>query len=396
MVKQGLRENWKQFSLLVLVNGFVGGILGLERSILPELLVDYVHASTISILFSFILVFGIFKAFSNYFTGRLSERIGRKKLLVLGWMVALPIPLLLMYGDSLIYFILANALLGISQGVTWSSTVIMKIDLVGEKQRGLAMGINESAGYVALGVSALLTAWITDKYGVQPYPFLLGLFYALLGLSLSALFVRDTKSHVQIELRNNESKKLNKLFAETTYKDKNLSSITQGGLINNLNDGMLWGLLPILLSSLNFGLHEIGVIVAIYPAVWGLGQLFTGVLADRLNIKGILVSGMTIQAIALLYLAIASSMFDFILTSVALGLGTALVYPAFLVGIAKYCPPNQRAECIGIYRLWRDLGYVFGAIFSVVLVAYGGINSTILLVACLTLGSALIMQWRIT
>lgn len=393
-MKQGLKENWKQFAILVVVNGFVGGILGLERSVLPELINDLTGTSAFSFLFALILIFGVSKAFTNYFTGRMSEQLGRKRLLVFGWVVALPVPLLLMYGSNWGALCLANVFLGVSQGLTWSSTVIMKIDLVGEKRRGLALGMNESVGYLSVAISAFFTAWITDKMGIQPYPFYLGLIYVLLGLLLSVFFVRDTSHFVHFESDQHNSKEIDNVFLTTTYRDPNLSAITQGGIVNNLNDGMLWGILPVLLASNNFDISEIGIIVSVYPAVWGLGQLFTGALSDRYNLKLILVSGMVLQACSLLYLALADSMLSFCLASIGLGIGTALVYPNFLVGIARNCPPIHRAECIGVYRLWRDLGYVFGAIISVGALIYLGLAETILLVAVITFLSGLLILLR--
>lgn len=391
---QGLKENWKQFTILVVVNGFVGGVLGLERSVLPKLIQDLTDSSTYYYLFTLILIFGLSKALTNYFTGRMSQRFGRKKLLVVGWVLAIPVPLLLMYGSSWSAICIANIFLGISQGLTWSSTVIMKIDLVGEKRRGLALGLNESIGYLSLAISAFFTAWITDKIGIQPYPFYLGLMYVLIGLLLSIFFVRDTSHFVHLESDQHNSKEIDNVFLTTTYRDPNLSAITQGGIVNNLNDGMLWGVLPVLLLTNQFEMREIGIIVSVYPAVWGLGQLATGALSDRYSLKLILVTGMVLQACSLLYLALADSMLSFCVASVGLGIGTALVYPNFMVGIARNCPPIQRAECIGVYRLWRDLGYVFGAIISAGAWVYFGLVETILLVAAITLLSGFFILFR--
>lgn len=393
-MNQGLKDNWKQFAILVFVNGLVGAILGLERSVLPELLGNPSTEKEFSILFSLILIFGLSKALTNYFTGRFSQTWGRKKLLVLGWLIAVPIPLFLMFGESWISLCLANVFLGVSQGLTWSSTVIMKIDLVGEKQRGLALGINESIGYVAVAVSAFVTASITENIGVQPYPFYLGLFYVSAGLLVSSFFVRDTSHFVKLESRTELKDGLKNVFVTTTFRDKNLSAITQGGIVNNLNDGMLWGILPLLLLERGFALKEIGLIVAIYPAIWGLGQLFTGMLSDRYNLKLILVSGMALQGVSLCFFPFTVTFLSFTLASVGLGLGTALVYPNFLVAISRNCPAVNRAECIGVYRLWRDLGYVFGAILSALGMIYFGMSETVIIVAALTLLSALIIQFR--
>ena len=267
-IKLGLRENWKQFSLLVLINGFVGGMVGMERTILPELAESEFDLKGNAVILSFIIVFGFTKAITNYFTGALANLIGRKSLLVTGWFFALPIPFILMHANSWSWIIFANVLLGITQGLTWSSTVVMKIDLVGEKQRGLAMGLNESAGYLAVGGVAFLTGWIASEYGLRPYPFYLGVGFSVLGLLGSWIFVKDTIHHVAKETGISNIKKLKNIFWETTWKDRNLGSISQAGLVNNLNDGMVWGLFPILLATKHFKLDEIATMVAVYPIFW--------------------------------------------------------------------------------------------------------------------------------
>jgi MFS family permease len=343
---------------------------------------------------SFIVVFGITKAITNYFTGALANRVGRKRLLVLGWLVALPIPFILIYAPSWSWIIFANVLLGINQGLTWSSTVVMKIDLVGEKDRGLAMGINESAGYLAVGGVAFLTGWIASEYGVRPYPFYLGIGFAVIGLLLSWLFVQDTIHHVAKETVVSKVARQNHVFWDTTWRDRNLGSITQAGLINNLNDGMVWGLFPILLSSLAFDLETIGIIVAVYPSVWGIGQLFTGKLADMVSKKLLLFLGMLGQGFALMGVIWASTPLHFILLSVVLGLGTALVYPTFLAGIADYTHPQQRAKSVGVFRLWRDMGYAIGAILTGVIADLWGILPSIGVISGLTIISALIILVR--
>ena len=299
-VELGLKQNWKQFVLLVTINGFVGGMVGLERTILPQIAeADFEIAAKTAIL-SFIVVFGISKATTNYYTGALANKVGRKNLLVIGWLFALPIPLLLIYATGWNWIIAANILLGINQGLTWSSTVVMKIDLVGEKNKGLAMGINESAGYMAVGLVAFLTGWIASEYGLRPYPFYLGIGFATIGLLASFFLVKDTIHHVATETKSSTIKKLKNVFLETTWTNPNLGSISQAGLVNNLNDGMIWGLFPILLASKGFGLTEIGKIVAIYPIVWGIGQLITGRLADVLVKKYMLFWGMFCKALSLL------------------------------------------------------------------------------------------------
>ena len=394
MVQLGLKENWKQFSLLVLINGFVGGMVGLERTIIPQFAEEVFHLNATSSILSFIVVFGITKAITNYYAGVLANKTGRKNLLVIGWIIALPIPIILIYAQSWNWVIFANMLLGVNQGLTWSSTVVMKIDLVGEKKRGFAMGLNESAGYLAVGVVAFITGWIASEYGVRPYPFYIGIFFAVVGLTLSVLFVKDTAHHVSLEASSSPINKLKNVFKETSWTNNNLGAITQAGMINNLNDGMVWGLLPILLVSMSYDLEKTGIIVGVYPLVWGLGQLFTGKMADHYNKKNMLVYGMLIQGISLLGYAFASDFIHFIVVGILLGIGTALVYPTFLAGIANFTHPDQRALSIGVFRLWRDSGYAFGAILTGFLADRFGIITSILFVGALTIVSALIIQLR--
>ncbi len=390
----GLKENWRQFTLLVIINAFVGGMVGLERTILPEMAeADFGIAARTAIL-SFIVVFGIVKAITNYYTGALADKVGRKKLLTLGWLIGLPVPIILIFAPSWNWVIFANVLLGINQGLTWSSTVVMKIDLVGEKNRGLAMGLNESAGYLAVGGVAFLTGWIAAEYGLRPYPFYMGIAFALIGLLSSWLLVRDTVHHVAVETTASQLPKLKNVFRETSWKNNNLGAITQAGLANNLNDGMVWGLLPILLAAKGFGLEQIGKIVALYPAVWGLGQLLTGKLADHLSKKKMLFWGMAAQAIALLLMAFANSFVQFAALAFALGAGTAVVYPTFLAAIADYAHPQQRAGSIGVFRLWRDLGYAVGALITGLVADFFGIRWAVLAIGGLTLLSALVIAVR--
>ena len=393
-VELGLRQNWQQFSLLVLINAFVGGMVGLERSILPEIAEQEFGMVAKTAILSFIVVFGITKAITNYYMGALANRVGRKRLLVIGWLFALPIPIILIYAPNWSWVVFANILLGINQGLAWSSTVVMKIDLAGEKNRGLAMGLNESAGYLAVGGVAFLTGWIASEYGVRPYPFYLGLAFAILGLLGSWLLVKDTERHVAKETTSSTVRKLTHVFWETSWKDRNLGSISQAGLVNNLNDGMVWGIFPILLASRDFSLEAIGTIVAIYPAVWGLGQLFTGKLADHLNKKWMLFGGMLGQGIALLLLLWATSLANFIMLSVILGIGTAVVYPTFLAGIADFTHPTQRAKSIGVFRLWRDLGYAVGALLTGIIADAWGVLPSIGVIGGLTLVSALVILGR--
>ena len=390
----GLKENLPQFTLLVIVNAFVGGMIGLERTIIPQIAeADFGLAAKTSIL-SFIVVFGISKAITNYYTGQLANRFGRKNLLVTGWLVAIPVPVLLIYAPNWNFVIAANLLLGVSQGLTWSSTVMMKIDLVGEKDRGFAMGLNEFAGYLALAVVAFATGWIANRYGLRPYPFYIGIGMAVVGLLLSWLFIEDTKKHVLLEAQSSNIPKLKKVFWETTWQHKNLGSITQAGLVNNLNDGMVWGLFPLLLTSRGFDLQEIGIIVATYPAVWGIGQLFTGKLADQLCKRKLLFSGMLLQGIALLGMLWANSFGYFIVLSALLGLGTAIVYPTFLAAVSDYTHPDQRPESIGIFRLWRDLGYAIGAILTGLIADQFGLMAPVIAIGLLTIISSFIVKSR--
>lgn len=393
-IQLGLKENWKQFTLLVIVNAFVGGMIGMERTIFPQFAeVEFGVASKTAVL-SFITAFGISKALANYYTGRLANRFGRKNLLLAGWLLALPIPFLLIYAPGWNWVVFANVLLGVSQGLTWSSTVVMKIDLVGEKDRGLAMGLNEFAGYFAVGAVAFLTGYIANRYGITPYPFYTGIFISVAGLLLTALWVKDTRVFVQKESATDRTSALNNVFIETTFKNKTLSSITQAGLVNNLNDGMIWGLLPIVLFSLHYNNEDIGLITAIYPTVWGIGQLFTGKMSDHFSKKKMLFWGMLLQGIAILLLPYSSDLYVLASLSAVLGLGTALVYPTFLSAIAQATSPEQRAESIGTFRLWRDLGYAFGAVISGITADLFGIEYAILFIGILTLLSSLIIQFR--
>lgn len=393
-VELGLKENWKQFSLLVLINAFVGGMVGMERTIIPQFAeLEFGIASKTAIL-SFITAFGISKAIANYYTGRLANRFGRRNLLLLGWVLAIPIPFMLMFAPNWNWVIVANVLLGVSQGLAWSSTVVMKIDLVGEKDRGFAMGLNEFAGYFAVGVVAFLTGFVANEYGINPYPFYIGIFISIVGFFLTLIWVKDTREFVTQEGKKDKTKALQNVFLETTFKDKTLSSVTQAGLVNNLNDGMIWGLLPIILVNLSFNNENIGIITAVYPTVWGIGQLFTGKMSDHYSKKTMLFWGMLLQGVAILFIPYISSFVLLIGISAFLGLGTALVYPTFLSTIAQATSPSQRAESIGTFRLWRDLGYAFGAIISGITADLFGIDYAILLIGGLTIISSLVIKLR--
>jgi MFS family permease len=369
-------------------------MIGMERSIFPQFASLEFGIDSKTAILSFITAFGISKAITNYFTGKVANIYGRKNLLLFGWLLAIPVPFLLIYAPSWNWVIFANVLLGISQGLTWSSTVVMKIDIVGQKNRGFAMGLNEFAGYFSVGIVAFLTGYVANKYGVTPYPFYIGVFISIVGFLLSAFWVKDTRLFVQKETDTNFTSKLNNVFIETTFKNKTLSSVTQAGLINNLNDGMIWGLLPIVLLSLHFNNSQIGIITATYPAVWGIGQLFTGKMSDHYSKKQMLFFGMLLQGVAILFIPFTTKFYDLIFIAVILGVGTALVYPTFLSTIAQVTSPNQRAESIGVFRLWRDLGYAIGAVISGITADLFGVEYAIFLISGLTILSSLIIKLR--
>lgn len=392
----GLKNNWQQFSLLVLINAFVGGMVGLERSILPSIAEVEFSMAAKTIILSFIVVFGITKATANFFMGKMANKIGRKRLLVLGWLFGLPVPFVLMFAPSWNWIIFANVLLGVNQGLAWSSTVIMKIDLVGQKDRGLAMGINEFAGYLSVGIVAFLTSWIADNYGLRPYPFYIGIGLALAGFLGSIFLIRDTQSHLASEEKDSKLEVLKNLFWQTSILHPNLGSISQAGLINNLNDGMVWGLLPLFLITKNFGLDEIGIVVGVYPAVWGLGQLVTGKMGDFFCKKDLLFWGMFLQAIALVGILFFQSFSLVILASALLGWGTAMVYPNFISAIADSTHPSQRAESIGVFRMWRDLGYAIGALLTGVIADFFGMKEALVVIILLTVFSSMVIQIRMT
>ncbi|GAC1371315.1 MAG: MFS transporter [Hymenobacter sp.] len=390
-----MRENWRQFTLLVLINAFVGGMVGLERSILPRLAEQEFHLVARSAILSFIVVFGLTKAAANYYAGAWAGRVGRRNLLLIGWGLGLPVPLLLLWAPSWGWVLAANALLGLNQGLAWSSTVVMKMDLVGPRQRGLAMGLNESAGYLAVGAAAFASGWLATEYGLRPYPFYLGIALAMLGL-LSSLWVHDTRAHVAMEAAQAPTTTAAPTlsFWDVTWRHPNLGSVTQAGLVNNLNDGMVWGLLPLLLTSKGFTLTQIGSVAAVYPAVWGLGQLLTGPLADRLCKKDLLFGGMLLQGAVLLAMLFTDTYPMFLALAALLGAGTALVYPTFLAAVAEYAPAPQRARSVGIFRFWRDAGYALGALLTGILADAFGLDTALAAIGGLTVLSALVVQRR--
>lgn len=391
----GLKQNLRQFILLIVVNAFVGAMIGIERSIFPEFAAFKFNIHSTSIILSFIVIFGFSKAIANYFSGYLAAKYTRKKVLLLGWILAFPVPLIFIYAPTWNWIIFANVLLGIHQGFAWSSTVVMKIDLVGQQNRGLAMGLNEFAGYIAVALMAFFTAYIADRFGIFPFPFYLGLAVAFIGLLITWIFVKDTSGFVVTEsLITSTIPRLKNAFTETSFTNKNLSAVTQAGLVNNLNDGMVWGLLPIILVQKHFSLIDIGVITSIYPAVWGLSQIVTGKLADHISKKQLLFWGMLLQAIAIAYLIFAASYLQMALVSIFLGIGTAMVYPTFLATISDHTHALDRAKSLGIFRFWRDSGYAIGAIITGLTADYFGISFSILIIALLTLFSAIIIKIR--
>jgi MFS family permease len=399
-IRLGLRENLAQFSLLVVVNAFVGAMVGLERTILPSLAEQHYALAAKTAVLSFIVVFGVTKALTNYLAGRLSDRFGRKHVLVAGWLVAVPVPFLLIWAPSWAWVLFANALLGVSQGLTWSTTVIMKIDLAGPERRGLAMGLNEFAGYFAVAGSALATGLVAARYGLHPEPFYLGVAFVAAGLLLSALAVRETKQHVALESKLQAERlpagmpSQREVFWRTTLLDKNLSSVSQAGLVNNLNDGMAWGLFPLFFFAAQMDLAQVGTLAAIYPATWGLVQLFTGAWSDRVGRKWLIASGMWLQAAGIVLVLLASGFAGFAAGAALLGVGTAMVYPTLLAAIGDVAHPVWRASAVGVYRLWRDLGYAIGALLAGIAADALGLSSAIALIAALTFGSGLVVAVR--
>ena len=395
----GLRQNLGQFSLLVLVNAFVGGMVGLERAILPLIAEREFGLVSKSVILSFIVGFGFVKAFTNLAAGRFSDRIGRKGLLVGGWIVGLPVPFILMWAPSWGWITVANLLLGINQGLCWSTTVIMKIDLVGPQRRGLAMGLNEFAGYFAVAITALVSGYIAAAYGLRPAPFYLGIGIAGAGLLLSVFFVRETHGHARHEAKGQGgavSVPFKEIFTRTSYRDPNLFSCSQAGMVNNLNDGMAWGLFPLFFAAAHLSVERIAVLAATYPAVWGVCQLFTGALSDRVGRKWMIAGGMWVQAGGIGLIAAASSFSPWMTGAVFLGIGTAMVYPTLLAAIGDVAHPSWRASAVGVYRLWRDAGYAFGALLAGIIADLLGVVWAIAVVGALTLASGLVVALRMT
>jgi MFS family permease len=399
-VRLGIGANLGQFSLLVGVNALVGGMLGQERTVLPLLAGDEFGLTDFTSALTFIVAFGLVKAATNFVAGTLSDRYGRKPVLVGGWLIGLPVPLLLMWAPTWTWVVAANVLLGINQGLTWSTTVIMKIDLTGPRRRGLAMGLNEAAGYLAVAATALATGYIAARFGLRPEPFYLGLVFAGLGLGLSVVAVRETHDHARHEASSHSANhpapamRPGQVFVETSLRNASLSAASQAGLVNNLNDGMAWGLLPIVYAAAGLSVTQIGVLAAIYPAVWGLGQLLTGALSDRVGRKSMIVSGMGIQAGAIATIAVGDTFGVWTAAAIALGAGTAMVYPTLLAAVGDVAHPAWRASAVGVYRLWRDSGFAAGAILTGIVADAAGPRAAIWLVAALTLASGVVVATR--
>ena len=405
-IQLGLRANVAQFSLLVAVNALVGGMLGQERTVVPLLGQQEFGLRAYTAGLTFIVVFGVAKAATNYIAGTLSDRFGRKPVLVAGWLFAIPVPLLLIWAPTWSWVIAANVVLGISQGLTWSTTIVMKIDLVGPHRRGLAMGLNEAAGYIALAATALATGYLADAYGLRPAPFLLGVTFVALGLGLSTLAVKETRDHARLEgtghvprtdgrrehLHGGLSSR--EVFTQTSFREPALSSASQAGLVNNLNDGLAWGLFPILFTAAGLSVARIGVLAALYPAVWGVAQLFTGALSDRWGRKWLIAGGMWLQALALAGVALADTFAAWAGAAVLLGIGTAAVYPTLLATIGDVAHPAWRARSVGIYRLWRDGGFAVGALLAGVVADALGIRAAVWTVAVLTAAAGLLVATR--
>jgi MFS family permease len=405
-IELGLRQNAAQFTLLVAVNALVGGMLGQERTVLPLLGQEEFGITAYTAGLSFILAFGIAKAATNYFAGTWSDRFGRKPVLVAGWLVAVPVPFMLIWAPSWTWIIVANVLLGVSQGLTWSTTVVMKIDLVGPARRGLAMGLNEAAGYAAVAVTALATGYIAESYGLRPEPFFLGIAFAALGLGLSTLVVKETREHARLEAAGHLARADGRhdhlhgeltdgqVFMQTSFKEPALSSASQAGLVNNLNDGLAWGLFPILFASAGLSVGKVGILAALYPAVWGVGQLFTGALSDRWGRKWLIAAGMWLQAVALALIALAGSFPLWAVAAVLLGAGTAMVYPTLLASIGDVAHPAWRARSVGVYRLWRDGGFAVGALLAGIVADVLSVDAAVWTVAALTAVSGLVVALR--
>jgi MFS family permease len=394
-VRLGLKENWRQFALLVLINAFVGGMVGIERTVVPLIGSQQFHIGSTALITSFIVSFGVVKALANLVSGQLADTWGRKRVLVIGWLLALPVPFMIIAAPRWEWVIAANALLGVSQGFAWSMTVLMKVDLVGPKGRGLAVGLNEFAGYSAVGLTAFLTGYLASRYGLRPTPFYPGIVYAAAGLVLSVLVVRDTREYVQLEAAGKakaaSSLSFREVFVLTSFKDRNLFAASQAGLINNLNDGMSWGIFPLFFTGLGLGIERIGILKAVYPIVWGVGQVITGPLSDRWGRKGLIAAGMWVQSAGLFLTALTGQFWWWLVASVLLGVGTAMVYPSLIAAVSDASEPGWRARSLSVYRFWRDLGYAIGALSAGLIADRFGFADAILTIGAVTLISGVVV-----
>lgn len=394
-VRLGLRENWQQFFLLVLINVFVGGMVGLERTVVPLIGSETFHVASAAIIGSFVASFGIAKGITNLVSGQLADSWGRKHVLVLGWVIGLPVPFMIIWAPGWNWIVAANLLLGVSQGLAWSMTVIMKIDLVGPRSRGLAVGLNEFAGYIAVGLTAFITGWIASATGaLRPEPFYPGIFYAVFGLTLSVFLVRDTSAHVRLEAAGHarsESAQFLEVFMRTSFRNREMFAICQAGLVNNLNDGMSWAILPLFFTAHGLGMEGIGALKGVYPVVWGGLQILTGPLSDRLGRKDLIVWGMWVQALSLVLIPLTGGFGWWLVASLLLGLGTAMVYPALIAAISDAAHPGSRARSLSVYRFWRDIGYAIGALLAGVIADTLGLAAAIVVIGGLTLGSGMLV-----
>jgi MFS family permease len=394
-VELGLRENLAQFSLLVAINAFVGAMVGLERSTLPLIgELDFGLASKAAVL-SFIVAFGLAKALTNLGAGALAQRLGRRRLLIAGWAIALPVPLLIAVAPSWGWIVAANVLLGVNQGLAWSMTVVMKIDLVGPARRGFALGLNEAAGYGGVAVAAVISGWLAAEIAPRDVLVAAGAGIALVALALSALFVRDTGAHVALEQArhhadSDRAPSLCTAFRDASWRVPALRACSQAGLVNNLNDALAWGLVPLFLAANGAEVGDIGLVAGVYPAVWGVGQIWTGHWSDRVGRKPLIVGGMLLQAAALLLLAASDAAVVMAAAAAALlGAGTALVYPTLIAAISDAVSPVARAPAVGVYRFWRDMGYVAGGLLAGAVADALGFGGAIIVVAALTAASGL-------
>lgn len=409
----GLRANAAQFTLLVAINALVGGMVGQQQTVLPLLATEMFGLTGFTFIFVYVAAFGITKAIANYFAGTLSDRYGRKPVLLAGWMFAIPVPIMLILAPDWSWIVLANVLLGINQGLTWSTTVVMKIDLVGPSQRGLAMGLNEAAGYGAVAVTSLIAGYLAAEYGLRPAPFLLGLAYTALAILLSGVFVRETRGFARLEAsqlanaavntaesdsasphRLNDTLTNRQIVALTSLREPALATASHAGLVNNLNFGLSWGLFPLLFSTADLTVQEIGLLFALYPAVWGVGQLLTGALSDRIGRKWLIASGMALQSGALVVIALGEGFAGWAAGAALLGAGTAMVYPTLLAAVGDVAHPSWRGRAVGVYRVWRDLGYAAGAILGGLVADSLGLHAAVWFAAAISAAAALLVSFR--